>query len=99
MMTGKEYFDSVVAQSKANYYQYSTATKEVEGEQVEFHYVGRNASHEFAIGLTADGRLVTYSAGEGWCGCEDFCDCIPPLAESIRVRGAIVTSEPYIGHW
>jgi len=85
-MTCKEFFENIVEQvKKANYYYNGTFLKEVEGQVIEFYNVGHNASHCFAIGLTADGRLAKYSSGEGFCGCEEECDCIQPIEENIKI--------------
>jgi hypothetical protein len=97
-MLAQEFFDSVVAQSKANYHRYHTFDHEVGGKgEVEFHMVGHNASHEFAIAMMDD-KLVTYSAGEGFCGCEGYCDCIQPIDVHVMIRESF-NPNMSLGHW
>ena len=60
-------FRQIVEDAKKHYggwHGYTTRIKEFQGKKVEFHYVGHNASHQFAVGLL-DGKLLRYSFGEG----------------------------------
>jgi len=106
--TAREVFDRLVESAKENYkwpgsslgYSVFTEAAEVEGQNhdVEFHCVGHNASHEFAVGLLSDGRLVVRSCGES-CEWDDELDC-PKFETHVHVVGTAEKCRwPYVGHW
>jgi len=86
-------FKDIIAQAKENFSGYVTRTikvPELEGQEVEFHWVGRNASHEFWLGIH-DGLFVKRSVGEDWDE-----DGSPSSIENFYIR----EEEPgYLGHW
>lgn len=90
----KEEFDSIVEQAKKHYHRYSASTKKVDVDgvdvDVELHVVGHNASHEFSIGILADGRFVKCSCGDDW-------DIEGELV--LNTRFHVGNTVGYLGHW
>jgi len=97
--TSQEIFDHLVEDAKERYHNYHILTDVmvVDGVavEVEFHRVGHNASHQFAIGILPDGRLVKRSTGEGseW----DYELDQPTWETSIHIINE--TRWPYVGHY
>jgi hypothetical protein len=61
----RSWFDRLIANAVENFDGRSTLVEMNEGEDVEFHKVGRNATHEFWVGILTDGRIVLRTVGEG----------------------------------
>lgn len=93
-----QFFDDIVGQSRENFHAYGVFKYKVEGQEVEFHNVGRNSSHEFAVGMLGE-KLVTYAAADD-CWCDGVCECVDRFSESISIRGERVKPGAYyLGHW
>lgn len=90
----RDEFDQLVKQSRENYGRYYVFTEEVEVDgnmvDVEFHMVGHNASHEFALGLLSDGRFVKRACGEDWDEDEELTISVDYYVENVP---------GYLGHW
>jgi hypothetical protein len=88
----RSWFDRLIANAVENFDGRSTLVEMNEGEDVEFHKVGRNATHEFWVGILTDGRIVLRTVGEG-----EWVDGEP------TVETGVWTMEPgevptYLGH-
>ena len=97
-MTGKQAFTRIYHDAmEAGYSRYTSfdATVSVDGvmETVKFYRIGHNATHDFHIGLSDDGRLITMSECEG--------EEIGATERHFTVRGTAAECEPvyYLGHY
>jgi len=85
-------FDDIIAEAKAKFDGYTSRLFKIDlldGREVELHWIGRNASHEFWLGMD-NGQFVKRAAGENW----DEND-VPFTSE----RFYVLSSPGYIGHW
>ena len=92
----KEEFYRIIKDSKDHYgsYQIFSEMVDIDGNEtvVEFHSVGRNASHSFSIGVLPDGRFIRRSCGEGMWDEENDCP-------SVEINVSVVNNIGYVGHW
>ena len=87
-------FQSIIDQSKKGYHDYHVSIEDVLPDglsnplRLPFHWVGRNSSHEFAISILKDGRIVYLAEGGYGDHFERSCHICKPGREPT-----------YFGHW
>lgn len=96
---GEVMFKQLTTSAQRNYSHYYTSMHKVEvgGKEyeIEFHHVGRNASHSFDIGLLPDGRLLVRTCGDSGDWDEEL-DC-PSITTRVYIHNG--KQYPYVGHW
>ncbi len=90
----RRWFGLMVKNATAHYSGHSVRTDRAGNEDVEFHKVGHNASHEFWLGILADGRIAVRTVGEGAPDANG--DPTVEIGVSVRGWGEIPS---YYGHW
>lgn len=102
-MDTKQWFERMVTSVKEDpYYHCYKHTIAVEGQDVEvdFHYVGRNASHEFSVGMLIDSRLVMRTFGEEGYEEVEFlgAEYLEPIVKEVIKIFEIDQLPSYLGH-
>ena len=82
--SGRETFNALVEGAREHYTHYETSTE----DGMTWHFVGRNATHDFEVAIDADGMLWLRTTGESADG--GFETDVHKCAE-----GHI----PYVGHY